>query len=439
MGRPAAAGGSRRPAAGNNDDGAEVFDFLAAIVNDMELASGRADMELRGKIEELRAVSSASVAQTNASMEQMQQQFAALSRRLGDLDRRVTSAMQDPTMRLVLQGSAPLFSPTLREERERVEERGTQGDLERGGEGSRRQGDMERGEGSQGVGRDEEERREGGGEAGGLEGREEVERLVTTRGGKVRGVRKVGEGVMVLGAVVMLVKAPAVLEKDAQQLQQLSVPSSFDYNEKMKRQMANPYEYHHELGIYYTRVHKNIIAGSQPQTPADIDRLQKDEGVKVILNLQQDHDISYWGVDIGGIVKRCKEVGVEHHRRPAVDFDPNSLRRELPRMVAVIAKAVAEGKTIYVHCTAGLGRSPAAVIAYLFWFSEPKMDLNAAYEHVTSLRPCGPKKDAIRGATYDLAKNSPYQPQFEHLPDFAFTDVAQWERDLIRQRVWGLV
>ncbi|CAI7788538.1 unnamed protein product [Closterium sp. NIES-53] len=234
-------------------------------------------------------------------------------------------------------------------------------------------------------------------------------------------------------------QAPAALEKDAQQLQQLSVPSSFDYNEMMKRQMANPYEYHHELGIYYTRVHKNIIVGSQPQTPADIDRLQKDEGVKVILNLQQDHDISYWGVDIGGIVKRCKEMGVEHHRRPAVDFDPNSLRRELPRMVAVIAKAVAEGKTVYVHCTAGLGRSPAAVIAYLFWFSEPKRDLNAAYEHVTSLRPCGPKKDAIRGATYDLAKNSPYQPQFEHLPDFAFTEVAQWERDLIRQRVWGLV
>ncbi|CAI5466245.1 unnamed protein product [Closterium sp. Yama58-4] len=233
-------------------------------------------------------------------------------------------------------------------------------------------------------------------------------------------------------------EAPPTMTEREQNRQLKVAPSSLEYNDRMKRQMANPYEYHHELGIYYTRVHPKIIVGSQPQTPEDIDRLQRDEGVQVILNLQQDHDMAYWSVDIGAIIKRCRERHVEHHRRPAVDFDPNSLRHELPRMVAVIAKAVAEGKTVYVHCTAGLGRSPAAVIAYLFWFAEPRVDLNGAYDHVTSLRPCGPKKDAIRGATYDLAKNSPYQPQFEHLPDFAFTDVAQWERDLIRQRVWSL-
>ncbi|CAI7810172.1 unnamed protein product [Closterium sp. NIES-53] len=239
-------------------------------------------------------------------------------------------------------------------------------------------------------------------------------------------------------------EAPAsTVEREQQQQTQLpqplAVPPSFEYNEKMKRQMANPYEYHHELGIYYTRVHPKIIVGSQPQTPADIDRLKTSEDVQVILNLQQDHDITYWGVDIDSIVRRCRDLSVQHSRCPAVDFDPHSLRRELPRMVAVIAKAVAEGKTVYVHCTAGLGRSPAAVIAYLFWFSEPQVDLNSAYDHVTSLRLCGPKKDAIRAATYDLAKNSPYQPQFEQLPEFAFNDVAQWERDLIRQRVWAMV
>ncbi|CAI5525509.1 unnamed protein product [Closterium sp. Naga37s-1] len=128
----------------------------------MELASGGADLELRGKIEELRAVSSASVAQTNSSMEQMQQQFAALSRRLGDLDRRVTSAMQDPTMRLVLQGSAPLFSPSLGE----GEDRSSPPSLGEEGEEGEAQGDSERrGEGSQGVRREEGEARERSGEA----------------------------------------------------------------------------------------------------------------------------------------------------------------------------------------------------------------------------------------------------------------------------------
>ncbi|CAI5532954.1 unnamed protein product [Closterium sp. Naga37s-1] len=44
---------------------------FAAPFFQMEQASGGADMELRGKIEQLRAVSSASVAQTNSSMEQV--------------------------------------------------------------------------------------------------------------------------------------------------------------------------------------------------------------------------------------------------------------------------------------------------------------------------------------------------------------------------------
>ena len=52
----------------------------------------------------------------------------------------------------------------------------------------------------------------------------------------------------------------------------------------------------------------------------------------------------------------------------ARDFDPNSLREELPKAVCGLQRAISEGKTVYVHCTAGLGRAPAVVIAYLFWF-----------------------------------------------------------------------
>lgn len=59
----------------------------------------------------------------------------------------------------------------------------------------------------------------------------------------------------------------------------------------------------------------------------------------------------------------------------AVDFDPHSLRNFLPRMVAVIEHNVSEGRTVYVHCTAGLGRAPASAIAYLFWFHD--MDVSS--------------------------------------------------------------
>lgn len=219
-------------------------------------------------------------------------------------------------------------------------------------------------------------------------------------------------------------------------MNEIAVPTSFEYNQNMKRHMANPYEYHHHLGMYYTRIDEDLIVGSQPQSPKDIEHLVRKEGVGAILNLQQDHDIAYWNIDISPIIHRCNELGVRHYRRPAVDFDGHSLRQQLPRMVAVIERNIQAGRSVYVHCTAGLGRAPACAIAYLFWFKN--MDLESAYHFLTSKRPCGPKWEAIRGATYDLAKNSHNQPPFEHLPSFAFTDVAPWERDLIKKRVKNL-
>jgi hypothetical protein len=36
--------------------------------------------------------------------------------------------------------------------------------------------------------------------------------------------------------------------------------------------------------------------------------------------------------------------------------------------VAALEWAISQGKMVYVHCTAGLGRAPAVAIAYLYWF-----------------------------------------------------------------------
>ncbi|KAJ0101032.1 hypothetical protein Patl1_06740 [Pistacia atlantica] len=132
----------------------------------------------------------------------------------------------------------------------------------------------------------------------------------------------------------------------------------------------------------------------------------------------------------------------------AKDGYPDSLRSQLPKAVSSLEWAISEGKgKAYVHCTAGLGRAPAVAIAYMFWFcsmnasslfpSLPYISsklLNTAYDTLTSKRPCGPNKKAIRGATYDLAKNDPWKEPFESLPEYAFEDIADWERKLIQER-----
>ncbi|GLC45903.1 hypothetical protein PLESTM_001799700 [Pleodorina starrii] len=176
------------------------------------------------------------------------------------------------------------------------------------------------------------------------------------------------------------------------------------YNRNMQRQMGwshlNPLEYHFDRGLYYHEILPNLICGCQPRNSADVDILAETEGVTHILNLQQDKDMHYWGVQLEEIRRACAKHSINHMRRPARDFDPHSLRRTIPGAVHTLAQALNSNGRVYVHCTAGLGRAPAVCIAYLYWFTSRQLD--EAYSFLTDIRPCGPKRDAIRGATYDV-------------------------------------
>ncbi|GMP23626.1 hypothetical protein CsSME_00001156 [Camellia sinensis var. sinensis] len=237
--------------------------------------------------------------------------------------------------------------------------------------------------------------------------------------------------------IMVSCKTPSRSSKVSCMLSENPTTKMEEYNIAMKKMMRNPYEYHHDLGMNYTLITDKLIVGSQPQKPEDIDHLKKEEDVAYILNLQQDRDIEYWGIDLKSIIKRCQDLEIRHMRRPARDFDPDSLRSGLPKAVSSLEWAISEGKgKVYVHCTAGLGRAPAVAIAYMFWFCD--IDLNTAYNRLTSKRPCGPNKSAIRGATYDLAENDPWKEPFENLPGHAFEGISNWERKLIQDRVRAL-
>lgn len=72
----------------------------------------------------------------------------------------------------------------------------------------------------------------------------------------------------------------------------------------------------------YTLITEDLIVGSQPQNAEDIDHLKEEQNVAYILNLQQDKDVEYWGIDLPSIVKRCKELGIHHMRRPVSNYLP---------------------------------------------------------------------------------------------------------------------
>lgn len=210
-------------------------------------------------------------------------------------------------------------------------------------------------------------------------------------------------------------------------------------NMQEKMEWSDPFHYHPERGLYYHEVAPRVFCGTQPRSPTDVETLHSRLGISAVLNLQTDSDMQYWGVNIEDIKRACERLGVQHIRRSARDFDPNSLRKTLPAATKALESALRSHPTgsVYVHCTAGLGRAPGVCIAHRYWFGEASINLDMAYLQLTQIRPCGPKKDAIRGATFDLMDRRQWH-EFDHLPQDAWAtlnadDKAQIQRVIMER------
>lgn len=60
-----------------------------------------------------------------------------------------------------------------------------------------------------------------------------------------------------------------------------------------------------------------------------------------------------------------------------------------------------------------------------------------AYQHLTDIRPCGPKKDAIRGATFDLLDNRPWD-EFFNIPDISYSELNSNDKKNLQGALHGL-
>eukprot|EP00193_Tetraselmis_chui_P021841 CAMPEP_0177795800 /NCGR_PEP_ID=MMETSP0491_2-20121128/26436_1 /TAXON_ID=63592 /ORGANISM="Tetraselmis chuii, Strain PLY429" /LENGTH=362 /DNA_ID=CAMNT_0019318675 /DNA_START=177 /DNA_END=1266 /DNA_ORIENTATION=+ len=165
---------------------------------------------------------------------------------------------------------------------------------------------------------------------------------------------------------------------------------SDDYSVAMQARMGGSLTYRHEDGINFAYVLPDVIVGSCPQGAADVDKLVE-EGVATIFCLQEDHDAEYFGFTIDEIEARCVERGdITHVRSPVRDFDPFSLRLNLPTTWQ---------KRLYpLHRRAGA--APGTALAYLYWVRG--MPLMEAHAILMEVRPCHPKLEAIKEATCDV-------------------------------------
>ena len=147
------------------------------------------------------------------------------------------------------------------------------------------------------------------------------------------------------------------------------------------------------LTLSYAAVADDLLVGSYPHTPEDIRHLQQ-EGVTGVLCLQDDSDLENLGLRWDLVTRAYQAGGIFAARQPVRDFSPRELTRELPGCVAALHRLLAGGRRVYLHCTAGINRSPTVAIAYLH--VHRGQSVADATARVLTARSCYPYEEVLQ-------------------------------------------
>lgn len=129
----------------------------------------------------------------------------------------------------------------------------------------------------------------------------------------------------------------------------------------------------------------DIVVGSCPRSPQDIDRIASEAGATAILSLQSDVCLEALQVDFPQLRQQAVQLGLLYVRIPVRDFDHNDQAAMLPEAVRMLHALLSMGRRVYVHCTAGINRATLTVVGYLTFVQG--MPLNDAVGLVKRERP----------------------------------------------------
>ena len=141
------------------------------------------------------------------------------------------------------------------------------------------------------------------------------------------------------------------------------------------------------LSIEYDRVYDGLWVGSYPQQPEDVLHL-KSLGIDGVLNVQSNEDFGERGINWTLFWNFYVSQGVQVVRVPIIDFNNDDLLRNLPTAVTALEKLRSQTQGVYLHCTAGINRSPTVAIAWLV--QHQSMSVEDALAHVKEQRRCLP-------------------------------------------------
>lgn len=175
------------------------------------------------------------------------------------------------------------------------------------------------------------------------------------------------------------------------------------------RAKSNIKEFKYEASLIYTlginrlkganhwdTIIDNLILGGIPLGD-DLTELADNNGVEAVLTLLEDFELKptlFSPVQ----AKDWEDKGVEVRHLKAEDFNPVP-QEMIEEGVAFIEKKRAEGKTVYVHCKAGRGRSATIIVCYLLKIKYSEcLSVNDGINFVASKRSQISLNEGQRGA-----------------------------------------
>jgi protein-tyrosine phosphatase len=123
----------------------------------------------------------------------------------------------------------------------------------------------------------------------------------------------------------------------------------------------------------------------RPEDAKELGRM----GITDVVSMQSDEDLEERRIPLGKLIKALADANIDLHRVPVRDFNSEDLALKLPRCVDEIEIALAPDRAkVYLHCTAGINRSPTAAAAYLM--KSRGMSAQDAHDYLVSKRDCDP-------------------------------------------------
>jgi protein-tyrosine phosphatase len=135
--------------------------------------------------------------------------------------------------------------------------------------------------------------------------------------------------------------------------------------------------------------------------PADARQLQR-MGITIVVSLQTDRDLKQHGISQEKLVRELEDVSIDIRWVPVEEFDREDLIRQLPTCVAAVEAALTPAwAKLYLHCSAGIIRSPTVAAAYLM--KTYSMPAEKASDILMAKRDCRPDMEVLRA--YELTLN----------------------------------